>query len=463
MKKSFVLLFFCSAVFLNASAQSIFVPGGFTSFGIGTSTVAGNVGIGTSTPLSPFQVSDGIMKISLGGVATAASGWITGYMGFNATKRATDWLCSGNGYQNGGSAIASNVYGDLSFFTIDYNGSADRSLTETEFMSKQRMTINRGGSVGIGTSAPAYSLDVYSGDIRTTNNLFFRGVGTGNGLTAYDGDPNAGGGLGSTIFSLTRQVNNEIRLQGYGPLTFYTNGNTGAERMRIDGSGNVGIGTSTPSSLFSIYNATSPALDIRTIGSGGATGGITIGVASFSGAYSSVATPGDAVIASRCGGSEDLILGVANVNNGAIRFTTNNSCNPGDVERMTILNNGNVGIGTTVTNSCKLAVAGLIGAYEIRVVANGSAFPDYVFAKDYKLKNINEVGEYISKNKHLPNIPSAKEIEDNGGINLGEMQIKHLEKTEELYLYVLELNRKMEALQQENKAMKKEIAKIKNR
>lgn len=109
----------------------------------------------------------------------------------------------------------------------------------------ERLRVLSTGNVGIGTTAPSYRLDVFDGDIRTKNNLYIRAVGTGNGISADDG-------TGTTIFSLKRQASNEVRLQGYGFLTFYTNGSTGTERMRVDGSGNVGIGTTTPGAKLEV-------------------------------------------------------------------------------------------------------------------------------------------------------------------------------------------------------------------
>ncbi|MEO7044321.1 MAG: hypothetical protein ABI091_03380 [Ferruginibacter sp.] len=72
-----------------------------------------------------------------------------------------------------------------------------------------------------------------------------------------------------------------------------------------------------------------------------------------------------------------------------------------------------VGIGTINPDS-KLTVAGNIHVQEVKVTLNAGQVPDYVFAKDYKLKSLEEVEKYIKENKHLPEIPSAQEIEKNG-------------------------------------------------
>ncbi len=96
--------------------------------------------------------------------------------------------------------------------------------------------------------------------------------------------------------------------------------------------------------------------------------------------------------------------------------------------------NGNVGIGTP-SPTHKLSVNGNIRAHEIKVeTAN---WPDYVFAKDYKLTSLQETEFYIKKNGHLPGFPSAMEVEKNG-VDLGEMNAKLLQKIEELTLHLIQ-------------------------
>jgi hypothetical protein len=104
---------------------------------------------------------------------------------------------------------------------------------------------------------------------------------------------------------------------------------------------------------------------------------------------------------------------------------------------------GNVGIGTD-NPTYKLSVLGNIRSTEV-VVETGWA--DYVFDKKYQLKSLNEVEKFIQQNKHLPGIPSAAEIKTNG-LHLGDTQKRMMEKIEELTLYVIELNKKIEKLQE---------------
>jgi hypothetical protein len=137
----------------------------------------------------------------------------------------------------------------------------------------------------------------------------------------------------------------------------------------------------------------------------------------------------------------------------------NINCNPGGLchNRFTIMDNGNVGIGTNNTGSFRLAVEGTIGAREVRVT-NASPWPDYVFKRNYNLKNLYALESYIKKNNHLPNIPSAQEVKDNG-IELGQMSAKLLEKIEELTLHVIELRKDLDKVKAENVALKSALKK----
>lgn len=107
-------------------------------------------------------------------------------------------------------------------------------------------------------------------------------------------------------------------------------------------------------------------------------------------------------------------------------------------ERMRIKrDNGNIGIGTSNPTQ-KLSVNGAILAKEVVVSLSSSNWPDYVFEEGYSLKPLSEVKDHIDEYKHLPNVPSAKDVEEKG-ISLGEMQKIQMEKIEELTLYIIEL------------------------
>lgn len=105
---------------------------------------------------------------------------------------------------------------------------------------------------------------------------------------------------------------------------------------------------------------------------------------------------------------------------------------------------GLVGIGTSNPTEI-LSVNGKIRAHEIKIEITG--WPDYVFSKKYQLIPLIELEQFIDRNHHLPEIPSAHEVEKDG-LNLGEMNKKLLQKVEELTLYLIEQNKKVNTLEE---------------
>ncbi|WP_276090973.1 hypothetical protein [Pedobacter sp. JY14-1] len=100
---------------------------------------------------------------------------------------------------------------------------------------------------------------------------------------------------------------------------------------------------------------------------------------------------------------------------------------------------GSVAIGTTDPKGYKLAVAGNMIAESVKVKLQGT-WPDFVFAKDYALPSLSETETHIKEKGHLPGIPSAAEVKENG-IELGEMNKKLLEKIEELTLHLIRIDK----------------------
>lgn len=98
------------------------------------------------------------------------------------------------------------------------------------------------------------------------------------------------------------------------------------------------------------------------------------------------------------------------------------------------------------------SVQGKLEAKEIKVTTTPTA--DFVFAENYKLPTLENVEKHIKEKQHLPEIASAKEMEKQG-VNVGEFQIKLLQKIEELTLYQIDLNKKILNLEKEIKSLKK--------
>jgi hypothetical protein len=116
---------------------------------------------------------------------------------------------------------------------------------------------------------------------------------------------------------------------------------------------------------------------------------------------------------------------------------------------------------TTQATGYSLSVNGKIACEEV-LVEDMTSWPDYVFAEDYKLMSLAELEKSIEQNNHLPGLPSASEIEENG-LSLGDMQKRMIEKIEELTLYTIEQGKMISELQQKMEALEKENAKLRNR
>jgi hypothetical protein len=121
---------------------------------------------------------------------------------------------------------------------------------------------------------------------------------------------------------------------------------------------------------------------------------------------------------------------------------------------------GLVGIGTNnVPAGYQLAVDGAVICEEVLVQLSGD-WPDYVFESDYELQTLKEVEQFIAQHGHLPNVPSAKELE-NSGLSLSKITTIQQEKIEEIYLHLIELKNEVSDLKTENAKLKAKIDELK--
>jgi predicted DNA-binding protein (UPF0251 family) len=138
----------------------------------------------------------------------------------------------------------------------------------------------------------------------------------------------------------------------------------------------------------------------------------------------------------------------------AMYFFTTDANNENLNYRMILSHNGNIGMGAGPDDMHKLLVNGTIKAKEVKVTLSG--WSDYVFDDEYRLKSLQEVEKYIQDNKHLPDVPSALEVEKEG-VNIGEMEAILLKKIEELTLYMIELKKENQILQTSQTTLQNQI------
>lgn len=270
------------------------------------------------------------------------------------------------------------------------------SNTYYDFMNVNRATREVsfiGGNFGIGTTNPNTKLDILTNHssqipIRITHNNYNDWV-----LQKRRTD-------NTQLFGIKEENSN-------GSMGLATSGIT---RMTIDNQGKVGIGILIPESKLHILQSSEDySSGIKIVGS-------------------------TSPISGRIWmGTEKLHIDNATAGTGS---------------GLTLLKDGSIGIGTVLSsnpNNYKLAVNGTLGAKEVKVEISSLTWSDFVFSDNYKLKSIKEVENYINEKNHLPDIPTANEVEKNG-VNLGEMDAKLLQKIEELTLYVIDLQKQVDDL-----------------
>jgi hypothetical protein len=367
----------------------------------------GWVGIGTTNPLVKLHVIDKIMA-----QANVSPSW-SSVSAYNSDNDGIEMACYGRSSGSSGPFLGqTNLAGGVFLDAWPNNnvmGIGTRNGSPLIFgtMDAERIRIDAIGRVGIGTTSPdaAAKLDV-AGKVKTSTFQMTNGSGTSGNVLTSDASGNA-------LWSAPQWTTN------------------GGDIYRL--SGNVGIGGLPADALRKLWVQGIGESFVEQSGTHGITfipnvNGNGIANTIFSDYFSgSSALP--------------LTLGAWPITNA-----------------LTLLPNGNVGIGTP-TPSAALEVAGT-GDIKCKSITINSNWvleaPDYVFDKGYKLASLNDVEKQITAKKHLPEVPSAAEMKTKG-LDIAQMNMTLLKKVEELTLYAIDQNKKMEV---QNRKMESQTQKM---
>jgi hypothetical protein len=374
-----------------------------------------NLGIGTSTPKSKLVIFEGLDAMSLNSTGLGFNRNVSDGQIFNMLKPAWQLQSREDRFTLEG---YNGVYHEL--FTVLSNG----NIGIGTLSPGKKITI--GGQSGSVTTPLAFALsnDYSNNTLAVNSKLFLYNIGGaevyGFGVGGSSDIQYHAGGVGNTI----------------GRHDFYSGNSL---KMTIRSSGNIGIGTSSPEYKISL---------------GGQTGSVTTPLAfAFSNDYSNnklainsklflYNTGGAEVYGISVGSSSDIQYHAGGAGNtlGRHDFYSGNSL------KMTIKSDGNV------------SIFGKLETTEIKVTTSPTA--DFVFEKDYNLESLQDVEEYINDNKHLKGIQSASEMKEEG-LNISEFQIKLLQKIEEMTLYLIDQNKKLQEQNIEINKLRTEILQLK--
>ncbi len=298
------------------------------------------------------------------------------------------------------------------FFVLLFAGSMAKAQTNT---------FPTSGSVGIGTTSPSALFEV-------RGNAYFGSKAdsaSGKLVLQSSGVPASSNNrrdisfefqsAGSAVIRSYRGSSSDTYLQF---LTSPTSSTTPSVRMHVHNNGRVGIGTTSPGARFHLISADQIVSLIERSGAGD----LNVAVQYKNSAGSIYAGKGPA--GNFC---------IASTNN----LTTSN---------FQVTPAGELLLGTsTLPAGYKLAVKGNMIAEKVVVKLNAN-WPDYVFKKGYHLRPLDEVEDFIRANSHLPEVPSAAEVEKDGQ-DLAEMNKVLLKKVEELTLYIIEQDKRISNLE----------------
>lgn len=424
-KKLSLLLVVLFGITLIINAQCVQCDGGESQLG----TNASRLGTGT--------IASGNSSFASGYNSTA-SGNFTTAIGHNATASGLYAV-----------AIGKNVHSPNTSFSfgrdITATGSNSMVIGIGNYSSQTMLTNNISNSIMIGVKSTLPSVIIRQQSTQDVPALV--GIGTNNPkhLLHINGNTMISGSNKALLFATSESStygNFGIRYTGSG-LNFYkpNEGSPTNNLLFIKDNGNIGIGKSNPTSKLDVSGSIqSTVLQSESLN---ISGDVNFrGLAGSSTKILTIDDNGDLLSADYSTIQDNMgnHTAIQNVNLNGNKLVGGASGNGG----IFVAGNGNVRIGTGTMNPTKaLEVNGTIRSKEVIVeIANWS---DFVFDNNYKLMSLKETERFIKQNGHLPNVPSAAEVEKEG-IELGEMNAILLQKIEELTLYVIELEKQIDEL-----------------
>lgn len=392
------------------------------------------------------------------GSSTAASGHSAFASGYNSTASGNFTTAIGHNATASGLyavAIGKNVNSPNTSFSFgrDITATGSNSMVigigNYSSPSQTMLTNNISNSIMIGVKSTLPSVIIRQQSTQDVPALV--GIGTNNPkhLLHINGNTMISGSNKALLFATSESStygNFGIRYTGSG-LNFYkpNEGSPTNNLLFIKDNGNIGIGKSNPTSKLDVSGSIqSTVLQSESLN---ISGDVNFrGLAGSSTKILTIDDNGDLLSADYSTIQDNMgnHTAIQNVNLNGNKLVGGASGNGG----IFVAGNGNVRIGTGTMNPTKaLEVNGTIRSKEVIVeIVNWS---DFVFDKDYNLMSLKDTESFIKQNGHLPNVPSAAEVEKEG-IQLGEMNAILLQKIEELTLYVIELEKKIEKLEAQN-------------
>ncbi len=305
------------------------------------------------------------------------------------------------------------------------------------------LTINTSNNVGVGIADPVARLHISGGAGEQLR--------INHGFNPFVQFTTGGGNLAENKRGFLDVSGDDFRIgtnteNNNGKFIVRVNGNN---TLNITPANFVGIGTETPSTKLHVVGNTIISGNAIIGGAANITGTLFAGDnASINGNLTMDAA--NPIIQLQ---NSNVDKGFVQLSGDNIRIGTNSGNTAGKFvirtnggDRFFVDGAGNVNIGSqTDAPGYILRVGGKMICEEVKVKLQSSGWPDYVFSETYKLPTLSELKNFIQTNKHLPNIPSATEIEKNG-LEVGDMQKRMMEKIEELTLYILQQQKEIEEL-----------------